>query len=268
MSGFGHSGDRATVDNYPRINILGVGVHAINMAGALDAIINGISSGRRGYVCVTSAHGIMEAQEDPVFRTILNRSFLTVPDGMPLVWIGRFTGHSQIGRVYGPDLMRRLCDRGREHGLRHFLYGGMEGVAQTLKRQLEIDYPGILIAGTFTPPFRPLNPSEEAQLIAEVERTQPHIIWVGLSTPKQERFMAGYLDRLQTQMMFGVGAAFDIISKRVPEAPRWVQRAGLEWFFRLCVEPRRLWKRYAKVVPRFPILVSLQLLGLKKFTLD
>jgi len=251
----------------PRINILGVGVHAINQEKTLNLVFNALRSKSRGYICVTSAHGIIEAQEDPSFRKILNDSFLTVPDGMPLVWTGKLMGVRTIGRVYGPDLMRQICDQGRNFGVRHFLYGGRSGVVELLKARLEVLYPGVKVVGIFTPPFRPLNENEKAELIKAVEKAQPDIIWVGLSTPKQEKFMHEYLHILPTTLMLGVGAAFDLISGLVPEAPQWMQHCGLEWLFRLCVEPRRLWKRYTKIVPRYPVLVALQLLGLKKYHL-
>ncbi|MCX7721537.1 MAG: WecB/TagA/CpsF family glycosyltransferase [Verrucomicrobiae bacterium] len=252
----------------PRANVLGVGVHALNMPLALQAVVDALAHKRKGYVCVTGVHGVMEAQRDPQFRAILNRAFLNTPDGMPTVWVGRYQGLRHMDRVYGPDLMLAVCEYTRRSGHTHFLYGGAEGVAQQLKARLEERFPGIKVVGTYTPPFRPLNPEEEAALATLINGLKPDIVWVGLSTPKQEKFMAAHLDRFDTTLMFGVGAAFDFLAGRVPQAPRWMQRAGLEWFFRLCCEPRRLWRRYLRNNPLFALHIFCQLTGIKRYTLD
>jgi len=184
---------------------------------------------------------------------------------MPMVWIGRLAGQRNMGRVYGPDLMLEVCAL---PGVRHFLYGGSNGAAALLKERLEERFSGIEVVGVFEPPWRPLNTDEEAMLAAQVRRSRPDVLWVGLSTPKQERFMAEYLPKLEVRLMAGVGAAFDFLGGRVRQAPRWMQRTGLEWFFRLCQEPRRLWRRYLRNNPRFVCLAAGQWLGLKKFPLE
>jgi N-acetylglucosaminyldiphosphoundecaprenol N-acetyl-beta-D-mannosaminyltransferase len=173
-----------------------------------------------------------------------------------------------MDRVYGPDLMLLVCEYARDHGYTHFLYGGAEGVAQQLERSLETKFPGIKIAGTYTPPFRPLNETEETDLIKLIAERKPDIIWVGLSTPKQEKFMAQYQDKFPATLMFGVGAAFDFHAGRVRQAPRWMQRSGLEWFFRLCCEPRRLWRRYLRNNPLFAFRFFCQWTGIKKYALE
>jgi N-acetylglucosaminyldiphosphoundecaprenol N-acetyl-beta-D-mannosaminyltransferase len=251
-----------------RVNVLGVGLSALNLDLAGEAIGRALRERRRGYICVTGVHGVSEAQGDLAFRQILNGALLNTPDGMPMVWMGRLQGVKHMSRVYGPDLMLRVCDWTRRHGGSHFLYGGGPGVAEELKARLAAKFPGLQIVGTYTPPFRPLNAVEEAELQDLVSRLKPDIIWVGLSTPKQEKFMAQYLPRLETTLMFGVGAAFDFHACRVRQAPRWMQRSGLEWFFRLCCEPRRLWKRYLKNNPLFVLRAVLQLTGLKKYPLE
>lgn len=251
-----------------RVNVLGVGISVINLATARRLIEDALARRAKGYVCVTGVHGVTEAQADPAFRNILNAAFLCTPDGMPMVWMGRLQGRREIARVYGPDLMSEVCDWTRRSGHTHYLFGGGKGVALELKRSLEEKFPGIRIAGTYTPPFRPLNPAEEDALAAEVAALQPDIFWVGLSTPKQELFMARHLPRLETTLMFGVGAAFDFYTGRVKQAPRWMQRSGLEWFFRLCMEPRRLWRRYLKNNPLFVARAFFQLTGLRKYPLD
>lgn len=251
-----------------RANVLGVGVHALNMQLALRAVADALRHRQRGYVCVTGVHGVMEAQQDPEFRAILNRAFLNTPDGMPTVWIGRAQGFRHMDRVYGPDLMHAVCEFTRQTSYTHFLYGGAEGVAQMLKERLKEKFPGIKVVGTYTPPFRPLTEAEENELTALVNGLKPDIIWVGLSTPKQEKFMAAHLDKFDTTLMFGVGAAFDFLAGRVPQAPRWIQRAGLEWLFRLCCEPRRLWRRYLRNNPLFALCIFCQLTGLRKYSLQ
>jgi N-acetylglucosaminyldiphosphoundecaprenol N-acetyl-beta-D-mannosaminyltransferase len=185
-----------------------------------------------------------------------------------MVWMGKLQGHKHMDRVYGPDLMVRLCERSRCAGYRHFLYGGGPGVALELKGCLEARFPGINIVGAYTPPFRPLTPEEESELAGIIAACKPDILWVGLSTPKQERFMAQYLDKLDATIFAGVGAAFDFHAGRVRQAPRWMQRSGLEWLFRLCCEPRRLWKRYLKNNPLFLFRAATQLSGLKTYPLD
>jgi N-acetylglucosaminyldiphosphoundecaprenol N-acetyl-beta-D-mannosaminyltransferase len=250
-----------------RINILGVGLSAINLDLALAAIDSALARKFRGYVCVTGVHGVMEAQRDESLRAILNGAYLNTPDGMPMVWLGRLNGAREMGRVYGPDLMLSVCELARKKSWTHFLYGGAEGVVQELQRRLEARFPGIKIAGTYTPPFRPLNAAEEAELIRSVNEIKPDIFWVGLSTPKQEKFMAQYRDKLDATLFFGVGAAFDFHAGRVRQAPRWMQRSGLEWLFRLFCEPRRLWRRYLRNNPLFVFRVCCQWLGLKKYAL-
>lgn len=249
-------------------NVLGVGISAIDMQEAVLRAQQQIRDKRKGYICVTGVHGIMEALCDAGFRGILNRSFLCTPDGVPTVWVGRLQGFSRMRRVYGPDFMLQMCRQSVTSGCRHFLYGGNPGVAEQLKRRLEILVPGIKIVGTFTPPFRPLLSAEEDALMAAVEETSPDIIWVGLSTPKQERFMAQMIHRLDTHLMVGVGAAFDIHAGLRRDAPGWMKRCGLQWVHRLLQEPKRLWKRYFANNPRFVWNIALQLSGIRSFEIN
>jgi N-acetylglucosaminyldiphosphoundecaprenol N-acetyl-beta-D-mannosaminyltransferase len=251
-----------------RVNVLGVGVSAINLDSAVEFILRALERNVRGYVCVTGVHGVSEAQNDPDFRAILNRSFLTTPDGMPMVWMGRLQGFHSIGRVYGPDLMLRICALSADRKLTHFLYGGVPGVVETLKRKLESQFPGLQVVGTFTPPFRPLTDQENEDLRRRVAEAKPDLFWVGLSTPKQEKFMAEYCTRLDARLFLGVGAAFDFHTGRLPQAPRWMQRCGLEWLFRLKCEPRRLWKRYCKNNPLFVLRALGQLTRISKYRLN
>jgi N-acetylglucosaminyldiphosphoundecaprenol N-acetyl-beta-D-mannosaminyltransferase len=257
-----------TISGIPRVNILGVGVSAINMEQAITLTEEFVDTGRRGYVCVTGLHGIIEADHDEQFRRILNRSFLSTPDGMPTVWIGKTQGFEAMDRVYGPDYMVEVCRVSVERGFTHYLYGGKDGIAERLAETLQSRFPGLRVVGTYTPPFRPLNSEEEGKLREELSALQPDFLWVGLSTPKQERFMDAYCGKFDVKVMVGVGAAFDILIGDVMDAPRWVKRAGLQWLHRLIQEPRRLWQRYVSIFVLFSWNFSMQLLGVRKFQLD
>jgi N-acetylglucosaminyldiphosphoundecaprenol N-acetyl-beta-D-mannosaminyltransferase len=252
----------------PRTNVLGVGISALNLDSALATLAAALAAGKRGYVTVTGVHGVIESQADEALRQIHNRSLLSTPDGMPMVWLGRLAGHRTMGRVYGPELMERVFAWTQNSGHTHYLFGGADGVAEQLKARLEARFPGVRIVGTHTPPFRPLNSGELAALRGEVSQVKPDFFWVGLSTPKQERFMAAHLELLDTKIMMGVGAAFDFHAGRVKQAPRWVQRSGFEWLYRLCQEPRRLWKRYLRNNPLFVWKVAGQGLRLRRYSLD
>jgi N-acetylglucosaminyldiphosphoundecaprenol N-acetyl-beta-D-mannosaminyltransferase len=248
-------------------NVLGVGIHAIDLPAAATLIEKAVGEGRKGYVCVTGVHGVMEAQRDPEFRKILNRALLVAPDGMPTVWVGRLQGKSAMQRVFGPDLMMEVCRRSAYTGIRHFLYGGNPGIVDELSATLRCKIPGIRIVGTFTPPFRPLDASEQLWLEKRIEAALPDIVWVGLSTPKQEKFMAANFQRLPVKLMIGVGAAFDIHTGHIRDAPQWIKNAGLQWAHRLCQEPGRLWKRYLVNNSFFLAALSLQLIGLRHYPL-
>ena len=247
------------------VNVLGVGISVLNLRTALAAIATAVQEHRQGYICVTGVHGVMEAQDDAAFKTILNRAFLCTPDGMPMVWAGRLAGHREMSRVYGPDLMLEVCAWSETSGCKHFFFGGAEGVAALLAEKLKVRFPKLAVVGTFTPPFRPLNPAEVTHLRQQISAARPDILWVGLSTPKQEKFMAEFLPQLEVTLMIGVGAAFDFHSGRVRQAPRWMQRSGLEWLYRLGSDPRRLAKRYLRNNPRFALAFFRQWTGLKNY---
>lgn len=253
-------------DTTQSMNILGTRISPINPSGTLHQVEQWISSDRTGrYVCVTGVHGIMEGLDNAAIRTAHNRADLCVPDGMPISWIGWLKGHRQMDRVYGPDLMDAVLRHGIPLGWRHYFYGGKPGVADQLSHHLQDQLPGLRIAGTWCPPFRPLNPAEEQELHDAITAAQPDCLWVGLSTPKQELFMADWHDRLPVKVMFGVGAAFDYLSGNLRRPPRWIQRIGMEWLFRLCLEPRRLAPRYLRNNPRFIWHLALQWTGLRQY---
>jgi N-acetylglucosaminyldiphosphoundecaprenol N-acetyl-beta-D-mannosaminyltransferase len=251
-----------------RANVLGVGVHAVDMRRAVEVIESAVQDNRKGYVCVTGVHGIMEAQRDAELGSILRNALLVAPDGMPTVWVGWCQGLWRMRRVFGPDLMWEVCRASVAKGFTHFLYGGTQGVAQELRARCEAAFPGVRIVGTYTPPFRPLNVAEQGDLMDSFARLKPDITWVGLSTPKQERLMAEYLPRLATKVMIGVGAAFDLHTGRMKDSPRWVKQAGLQWAHRLLQDPGRLWKRYRTNNPRFLWSMAMQLAGIKRYALE
>ncbi len=244
--------------------MLGVRVNAIQIPGAIAAMEDWIRFRTcTHFVAVTGMHGVVEAQHQPLFKTILGEADLVVPDGMPLVWMGRWHGFGMRRRVYGPELMETFF---KTTGSRynHFLYGGAPGVADLLANKMRNRY-GIRIAGTYSPPFRKLTPDEEQEVIRMIQSTSPDVLWVGLSTPKQEHWMWSFRSRLSVPVMVGVGAAFDFHTGRTKQAPVWMREHGLEWFFRLASEPRRLWRRYLIYGSQFVWNVNLEILGLKKF---
>lgn len=250
-----------------RVNVLGVGVSAVDMESALGRIESWIQRRERHYVCVTGVHGVMESQRDDGLRDIHNGAGMVTPDGMPLVWISRLHGQGHVRRVYGPDLMLACCARSVRAGYRHFFYGGATGVPERLAARLQERFPGLAIAGTWSPPFRSLSQSERDEEAGLINQAAPDIIWVGLSTPKQERWMAANRKAIRAPVMIGVGAAFDFHAGLKRQAPPWMQRSGLEWLFRLGTEPRRLWRRYLVNNPRFVGAVLMQSVGLRSYDL-
>jgi N-acetylglucosaminyldiphosphoundecaprenol N-acetyl-beta-D-mannosaminyltransferase len=243
-----------------RVDILGVGVSAINLDDAVETIERWIVERSRNYVCITGVHGVMESRRDQRLGKIHNQAGMVTPDGMPLVWFSRLSGKSRTERVCGSDLMRKMTAVSSLRGYRHFYYGGAEGVTDKLKRVLVHAHPTLEVVGALCPPFRELTPQEDQSVVDAINAKRPDIVWVGLSTPKQEFWMASHLGRIEAPVMVGVGAAFDFLAGTKRQAPLWMQRNGLEWLFRLCSEPRRLWRRYAYIVPGFPILAAGELL--------
>ena len=250
----------------PRANVLGVGVSSINLAQAATAIEEALRHRSKGYICFAGVHPVMEAQADATLKRIYNRSFLTTPDGMPMVWLNRWQGARHVTRVYGPDLMLEIFQLSEARGWKHFFYGGSDGVAEAMRVEMVKRFPKLQVVGTFEPPFRALTNEEETQLAAQVRAGQPDLMWVGLGSPKQDRFMAAMLPKLDVTLMAGVGAAFNFFTGRVPQAPRWMQRSGLEWFYRCLHEPR-VRGRYFSTVPRFILAALAQRCGVKKYPL-
>lgn len=234
--------------------MLGVRVSAIDMPMAIDEIARWVSRRDRRYVCVTGVHGVMESQHDPELRAIHNAAGLTTPDGMPLVWAGRHAG-ATIARVYGPDLMLAVLEQSVVHGWSSFFFGGRPGVPELLVERLSARFPGLAVAGTYSPPFRSSVGPEDPETLSLINDAHPDLVWVGLGTPKQERWMAANRPLLEAPVVLGVGAAFDIHAGVLPQAPTWMREHGLEWAFRLAVDPRRLWRRYLTNNPRFVLRI-------------
>lgn len=234
-----------------KVDILGVGVSAINLAMAIDVVGSWIDSGERQYVCVRDVHGLVRSLDDPDLLQIHREAGMVTPDGMPLVWAGRWAGADWMGRVYGPDLLLEICLESLERGWSHYFYGAGPGVADELSSRLHSRFPGLKVVGTHTPPFRDITQEEVANVAQTINDSGADIVWVGLSSPKQERWMHQFRPLLDAAVLVGIGAAFDIHAGRIRQAPRWMQRSGLEWAFRIAVEPRRLWRRYAQAIPRF-----------------
>jgi N-acetylglucosaminyldiphosphoundecaprenol N-acetyl-beta-D-mannosaminyltransferase len=253
----------ATDARIGRVPVLGVEVSAADTTIALAEIDRWIRRDRRGYVTLTNIHGVMESVRDPEIEKVHNSAGLVLPDGMPLVWMLRRGGFKSAACVRGADLMLALFAHSEATGYRHFLYGALPQTLQLLKGNLERKFPAARIVGVFAPPFRPAGAEESEAVIEEINASGAQIVWVGLSTPKQELWMARHRRRLLAPVLIGVGAAFDFHSGLVRQAPHWLQGTGLEWLYRMAAEPRRLGKRYLRNNPAFALRVAAERLGLR-----
>jgi N-acetylglucosaminyldiphosphoundecaprenol N-acetyl-beta-D-mannosaminyltransferase len=250
-----------------RINILGVGISAIDLTATMALMVHWIESRQRHSVNVCAVHVVMECQDDPELRAMVNRASLAVPDGMPLVWVSRMLGAPHVGRVYGPDLMLAFCELAAWQGYTNYLLGGAPGQPDVLAKRLISRFPGLSIVGSHATPIRPIPPDENDAIINDINEINPDVVWVGTGAPIQERWIARNRDRLQAPVLIGVGAAFDMHSGVVPQAPPRMQQLGLEWLFRFAQEPGRLWRRYLLGNPRFVAGLVGQRLGLRKYEL-
>lgn len=267
MTGMGEH--RAAIRSKPRtrqfINILGIGLHPMRFTAAVDLMERWIGERHPRIVCFPGSDMLAACQRNTQLQAALNTADLTATDGMMLVRLCRWLGAAHAERVYGPDVMLELCRRSPSRGYRHFFYGGAPGVGTTLAARLQEQFPGLSIAGTCSPPFRPLSESELAEDIRLINDSQAEIVWVGLGTPKQELWVADNRSRLVAPLVLAVGAAFDFHAGSVRQAPQWIRAAGGEWFFRLCTQPRRLWRRYVVQLAQFLGLLTLQVTRLREF---
>ena len=252
-------------DGCPRVGVLGVGVDALNMKAAVARVESWIANGTRSYGIFRDVHGVMLCRHDPELRRIHGAAGMVAPDGMPLVWLAGRLSKRPVSRVYGPDFLIEFCRTTQSKRYRHFFYGTTPQTLEKLIANLRRVAPDMVVAGTLAPPFRPLTDSEAAVEIEQIDAARPDVVWVGLSTPKQERWMFAHVGRLKAPALLGIGAAFDFHAGTKQQAPLWMQRSGLEWTFRLATEPRRLAGRYLRTIPAFAILIAAQLTGLHRY---
>lgn len=225
-------------------NILGVRFDLVGYESAFKTIETWRDNSSRKYITITNPHSVLMCYRDEEMGQATRQAGMTLPDGAGIILGAILLGYKNCGRVTGPTLMLKLCDWGREEGYRHFFYGGKEGVAERLKERLCQVYPDLQVVGTYCPPFRQLSEQEDQEIVRAINATHPDIVWVGLGAPKQEKWMAEHLGRINATAMIGVGAAFDFHSGRAKWAPAWMRRLGLEWAYRLAQNPRRMWRRY------------------------
>jgi N-acetylglucosaminyldiphosphoundecaprenol N-acetyl-beta-D-mannosaminyltransferase len=240
-------------------------IYSKNLQNAVDEFVDLVTASNppsKSSHCIstTGAHGLVEAHKDLSFEALLSKFFWNLPDGTPLVWWGRLKGYSKIDRCYGPDFFAAIMQATSGLELAHFFCGGKAGVAEELKQAVEIKWNNKNVTGTYSPPFSPMQEVDWDNLVAKINQSAAQIIWIGLSTPKQEKFAFELAKRVKVRYFITIGAAFDFHTGRLAQAPRWMQRSGLEWFFRLCKEPRRLWKRYIEIVPKFAMLAGVDLI--------
>jgi N-acetylglucosaminyldiphosphoundecaprenol N-acetyl-beta-D-mannosaminyltransferase len=244
-------GNTEIAPQFRTFGVRGINVAAIDVPTATDLIGQLATNDHGVYVTVTGAHGIVESVYGDRVREAHQQAAVVVPDGVPLVWLGRLLGFNSIGRVYGPDLMSSVFSRRELRQLRHFFYGSTPAVIDRLTATLKSRFGEFNLVGAHSPPIRPVGFDEDDEVLSHIRQLKPHVVWVGLSTPKQEVWLCSHMHKIGSGVGIGVGAAFDLLSGTTLQAPRWVQRSGLEWAFRLAVEPRRLFRRYLFIVPRF-----------------
>ena len=235
--------------------ILGVKISAVNLPSACARIEQWIADRTRTYVCVAPVSTVMDCQDDQEYRQIVNHAGMVTPDGMPVVWLGRKRAGRHVERTYGPDLMNMFCGLSEEKEYKHFFYGGSATANRLLVENLQRRFPRLKIAGQYSPPFLAPRQKERPEVISQINAAAADVLWIGLGSPKQDYWMALHRADLDVPVMIGAGAAFDFLAGTKPQAPRWMQRSGLEWVFRLCSEPRRLWKRYLLGNTRFIYLL-------------
>ena len=234
-----------TDHRHPSCTVMGIELFAGDLDAASQAVIERALSGQGGYASLTGVHGLTLSQRDPGLRHALQEAWVNFPDGAPVAWRQRRNGIRDAQRIAGPDLMPLVIDRGRERNLRHYLFGATPTVLEQLEGNLLERFPGAQIVGTASPPFRAMNAPEEREAVAAITAASPHIVWIGLGTPKQDLWMHRLSPDLGGVLAMGVGAAFDFISGNRPRAPMWMQDSGLEWVHRMVHDPLKLAPRYA-----------------------
>ncbi len=241
-----------------RVRIVSLHVNVCDHATAVERIAELVQKQRGGYVCFSTVHMIMESFDDPEYAEKVNAADFVIPDGMPLVWMEKLQGEKQAARVRANDLMTQLCDYAEKNDLSVGFYGGKQEVIDAILERARKDFPNLKITYAFSPPFRPLTAEEDEQITTEINAKKPDVLFMGLGCPKQENWMAAHKDKLKA-VMLGVGASFDFFAGNVKESPEWLGKLGLEWLFRLTQEPKRLWRRYLILNPRFVFQAAKQL---------
>lgn len=247
-----------------RVRVVSLLVNVCNYKSAIEQITDLVRAGNGGYVCFSTVHMIMESYDNPEYGKKVNGANMVIPDGMPLVWMQKLQGVKEADRVRANSIMRMLFKHAEKNNLSVGFYGGKQEVIDEIQVKAKKEFPNLEIAYACSPPFRPLTEEEDREIVAEINRTQPDILFMGLGCPKQENWMSAHKGEVRS-IMLGVGASFDFYAGNVRECPEWLQKLGLEWLYRLTQEPRRLWRRYLILNPRFMWLATLQLLGLRKF---
>ena len=253
-------------ESWPSFKVLGIRIGAVQFHDVIQNMETWIQEGQKGhYIVVANTHVVMEGYRDKSFRQVLAASSMTIPDGMPLIWMARRRNFPLKERVYGPDLMEKFFMENSEKNYRHFFYGGTKQSLEKLITRVGERFPKLVVSGSYSPPFRLLTTEEDSEVIRTINQARPDIIWVGLGCPKQERWMYDHRHSLRVSVMLGVGQAFDLFADATKQAPRWMRDRGLEWFFRLTRDPKRLWKRYLIYGPQFIFNVLMEEWGIKKF---
>ncbi len=252
-----------TFSSLPQQNILGTRLNVVTLLEATNLLEIWASQRKSGYICPATVYSVMSAYRSETYKKILNSSLMNIPDGMPLVWVLRIFGYKPT-RVHGPDLMLAVCCRSPKNDIRHFLLGGAEGQAEEVRNELSRMYPGIEIVGAISSPRENWSESDDLAVVSQIQSSGANLVWIGMGTPWQDEWVSRFSAEIQGPVV-GIGSAFDFISGRVPWAPDWIQRTGLQWLYRLAREPRRLWRRYLINNPLFVWLVTLQLIGIRKY---
>lgn len=248
--------------NFEKVDILGVNIFSGGWCSFIDICNEVLNSSNKSSLIVsaTSVHGVIEAQTDEVYKRILNNSFIAHPDGRPLMFFGKMAGDKKIEQIKGPEVLPEICKLTAKRNINHFFYGGKEGVAEDLAGRMQKRYSGLRVSGYYCPPFRDLTYKEKKDIITQINETGTDIVWVGLSTPKQEKWAYEFRKKLNVKLIFTVGAAFDFHTDNLELAPEWATKLYIEWLYRLVKEPKRLWKRYFRIVPMFLYLALKQII--------
>ena len=234
----------------PTCNILGVNIAAINMEWLLAYLAQNLSDIKGDYICVSNVHTTVTSYEDASYCAIQNGGLMAIPDGGPLSTVGQKRGFKDMERTTGPSLMGEIFKISAEKGYRHYFYGSTEETLELLYQKLTDHYPGIQIAGMYSPPFRPMTEEENQAIVERINETKPDFVWIGLGAPKQEKWMAAHHGQIGG-LMVGVGAGFDYYAENIKRAPEWMQKSNLEWLYRLMQDPKRLFKRYLVTNTKF-----------------